>query len=132
MNRRALLVGILSIGFFLASHAVGAQPALEQFRFDPPRLCPRDTVRFGFSYLGFPGSLAAVKNFVLEGVWEGLGERPFRSFFTPTREDPAPYTTDEGRFESRRLHAGPRQRGCRAVPRFDTRCALRLPTGGKS
>ena len=47
----------------------------EQFQFDPPRLCPRDTVRFDFSYRGFPGGLAAVKNFVMEGVWEGPGER---------------------------------------------------------
>jgi dienelactone hydrolase len=111
MNRPALLVGILSIGFFLAPLAVGAQPALKQFQFDPPRLCPRDTVRFDFSYRGFPGGLAAVKNFVMEGVWEGPGERPFRSFYSPTREDLAPYTTDEGRFGSRRLHAGPPPRG---------------------
>jgi len=45
----AVLVGILSIGFLVAPLAGEAQPTLEQFRFDPPRLCFRDTFRWGFS-----------------------------------------------------------------------------------
>lgn len=43
----AVLAGILSVGFLAAPIAGEAQPTLEQFRFDPPRLCFRDTFRWG-------------------------------------------------------------------------------------
>jgi hypothetical protein len=46
-----VLTAILSIGLFAAPIAGEAQPALEQFRFEPSRLCLRDTLRWGFSYL---------------------------------------------------------------------------------
>ena len=102
-----VLAGILGIGLLFAPLAGEAQPVLEQFRFDPPRLCPRDTFRWGFSYRGLPGGLASVKEFVMEGLWEGPGERPIRSLLTPTRDDLRPYTAGDGRFESRITHAGP-------------------------
>jgi hypothetical protein len=57
----------VSIGVLTVPLAAGAQPALEEFRFDPPQLCLRDTFRWGFSYHGLPGGLAAVKD--LE-MWE--------------------------------------------------------------
>ena len=91
--------------------AAGAQPTLEQFRVDPPRLCLRDTFRWGVSYRGFPGGLAAVKDIGIEGLWDGPGERPIRSLLTPTRDDFRPHTADQGRFESRLSHAGPPRRG---------------------
>ena len=68
---QAVLTGILSIGVFAAPLAGEAQPALEQFRFDPPQLCLRDTFQWGFSYRGLPGGLAAVKDFEVRGLWEG-------------------------------------------------------------
>jgi Acetyl xylan esterase (AXE1) len=101
------LAGVLSIGLLAAPLAVGAQPALEQLRLDPPRLCPRATFRWGFEYRGLPGGLAAVRDLVVEGLWDGPGERTFRSVLTPTRDDLRPYTADQGRFESRLTHAGP-------------------------
>jgi dienelactone hydrolase len=101
-----VLTGILSIGLFAAPLAGVAQPALEQFRFDPPRLCLRDTFRWGVSYRGFPGGLAVVKDVVMEGLWDGPGERPIRSVLTPIRDDLQPHTAEQGRFESRRLHWG--------------------------
>ena len=104
---RPVLTGILSLGLLAVPLAGEAQPALEPLRFDPPRLCPRDTFRWGFTYRGFPGGLAAVKSFVLEGLWDGPGERSIRSVLTPTRDDLQRHTADEGRFESRLLHAGP-------------------------
>lgn len=98
---QAVLAGILSIGLLAAPLAAEAQPTLEQFRFDPPQLCLRDTFQWGFSYRGLPGGLAAVKDFEVRGLWEG---RPVRSPLTPTRDDLRRYTADQGRFESHRLH----------------------------
>jgi dienelactone hydrolase len=108
---RAVLTGALSIGLLVPPLAGQAQPVLEQLRFDPPRVCARDTFRLGFAYRGFPGGLAAVKEIVMEGLWDGPGERPIRSVLTPTRDDFRPYTADQGRFESRLTHAGPARRG---------------------
>ncbi len=100
----AVFAGILSLS--LAAPLAGeAQPALEQLRFDPPRLCLRDTFRWGFSYRGFPGGLAAVTDLELSG--EGPGEPPIRSALTPRREDLQRYTTDQGRFESPLRHWSP-------------------------
>ena len=104
---KPILTGILSIGFLVAPLAGEAQPTLEQFRFDPPRLCLRDTFQWGFSYRGLPGGLAAVRDFEVWGLWEGPGERPVRSLLTPTRDDLQRYSADQGRFESRLTHAGP-------------------------
>jgi dienelactone hydrolase len=102
-----VLTGILSIGLFTAPLAGEAQPALEKFRFDPPRLCLRDTFRWGVSYRELPGGLAAVRNLEMWGLWEGSGEQPIRSVLTPTRDDLQRYAADQGRFESRLLHWGP-------------------------
>ena len=98
---QAALAGVLSIGFLVVPLPGEAQPTLEQFRFDPPRLCLRDSFQWGFSYRGLPGGLAAVRDLVIEGLWEG---QPVRSPLTPTRDDLLRYTTDEGRFESHRMH----------------------------
>ena len=98
---QAVLTSILSIGLLAAPLAAEPRPALEQFRFDPPQLCLRDTFRWGFSYRGLPGGLAAVKDFEVRGLWEG---RTVRSPLTPTRDDLRRYTADQGRFESHRLH----------------------------
>ena len=100
-------MGVLSIGVFLAPPSGEAQPTVENFQFNPPRLCFRDTFRWGFSYRGFPGGLAAVKDFELSGLWEGPGERSVRSVFTPTKDELQRHATDEGRFESYLLHWGP-------------------------
>ena len=100
-------MGVLSIGVFLAPPSGEAQATVENFQFNPPRLCFRDTFRWGFSYRGFPGGLAAVKDFELSGLWEGPGERSVRSVFTPTRDELQRHATDEGRFESYLLHWGP-------------------------
>ena len=104
---RLVLAGSLSIGLWAAPITGGAQPALEQFRFDPPRLCARDTFQWGVSYRGLPGGLAAVKEFVMEGLWDGPGERPIRSVLTPARDDLQRHAADQGRFESRLLHWSP-------------------------
>jgi dienelactone hydrolase len=104
---QAVLTGILSIGFFVAPLAGGAQPALEQFRFDPPQLCLRDTFQWGFSYRGLPGGLAAVKDLEMWGLWDGPGEQPLRSVLAPTRDVLQRYPGDQGRFESRRQPWGP-------------------------
>ncbi len=104
---RPFLTGILSMGLLAAPLAGEAQPALELFRFDPPRLCLRDTFQWGFSYRGLPGGLAAVRDFEMRGLWEGPGEQPIRSVLTPTRDDLLRHTADQGRFESRLLHWGP-------------------------
>ena len=84
-----------------------AQPALDEFRFDPAGLCPRDAFRWGFSYRGIPGGLAAVKEVELRGLWQGPGEQSFRSMLTPTRDDLQRFAADQGRFESRLSHSGP-------------------------
>jgi dienelactone hydrolase len=103
---RAVLASVLSIGFFVAPLTGEAQPTLEQFRVDPPRLCLRDTFRWGFSYGGLPGGLAAVKHLEVWGLWDGPGEQSIRSLLTPTQDELQRYTADEGRFESRLLHWG--------------------------
>ena len=72
---RLALTGILGLGLLAAPLAAVAQPALENFRFDPPRVCVRDTLRWGVSYRGLPGGLAAAKEVSMEGLWEGPGER---------------------------------------------------------
>jgi hypothetical protein len=96
---QAALMGILSIGFFVAPLVGEAQPTLEQFRVDPSRLRLRDTFRWGVSYRGFPGGLAALKDFEVSGRWEGPGEQSIRSLLTPTRDDLQRYAADEGRFD---------------------------------
>jgi dienelactone hydrolase len=121
VKRTALLV---TLGLLAAPLTALAQPALEQFRFDPPRLCLRDTFRFGFSYREFPGGLAAVKDLAMEGLWEGSDERPFRSLVTPTRDDLQTNTADAGRFESRLLHWGLPRR-----PPGEIRYTLRVVLG---
>jgi len=70
------MVAVLALSLLATALAAEAQPALEQFRFEPPRLCLRDTFRRGFSYRGFPGGLAAVKDFVMEGLCEGPASNP--------------------------------------------------------
>jgi dienelactone hydrolase len=119
-----LLTGLLSLGFLAAPLAVVAQPALEQLRFDPPQVCAKETFRFGFAYRGIPGGLAAVKEIVMEGLWDGPGERPLRSLLTPTRDDFKAYTADAGRFESRLVHAGPPRKGGAAEIRYTVRLVL--------
>jgi len=54
---QAILMGILSIGLLGFPLASETQPALEQFRFNPPQLCFRETFRWAFSYRGLPGRL---------------------------------------------------------------------------
>ena len=94
-------MGFLTIGVLAAPIAGKAEPTIEQFRFDPPQLCLRDMFRWGFSYRGVPGGLAAVKEVELRVLLEG---RPVRSLLSPTRDDLQRYTADQGRFESQRLH----------------------------
>jgi dienelactone hydrolase len=106
-TRQTARFGLLSIAVFFAPLTGEAQPALEQLRFDPPRLCLRDTFRWGFSYRGLPGGLAAVKDFELWGRWQGPGEQSIRSVLTPTRDDLQGHAADQGRFQSRLLHWGP-------------------------
>jgi dienelactone hydrolase len=103
---RSLLLGILSVSGLAVPYSGEAQPTLEQFRFDPPQLCLRDTFRWEVSYRGLPGGLAAAKDVVMEGLWKGSGERPIRSVLTPTLEDLRSHTAEVGRFESTRLHWG--------------------------
>lgn len=106
-TRHAVLVGMLSVGSFIAPLVGEAQPVIEAFRFDPPRLCFRDTFRWGVSYRGIPGGLAGVKTVELSVRWEGPGEPSVRSLLTPTRDDLQRYAADQGRFESRLQHWGP-------------------------
>ncbi len=108
---RLALIGIVGLGLLAAPLVAVAQPALENFRFDPPRACARGTLRWGVSYRGLPGGLAAAKEVSMEGLWEGPGERRRRSLLSPARDDLQPYTADQGRFESRIVHAGPARRG---------------------
>ena len=95
-----VLAVALSFGSWAAPVAGGAQPVIQQFEFTPPQLCLRDVFRWGFSYRGIPGGLAAVKEVAMEGVFQG---RTVRSPLTPTRDDLQRYTADDGRFESLRL-----------------------------
>src|SRR5262245_2465971 len=55
------LISLVGLCLLVASPVSEAQPELEQFRFAPPRLCDRDTFRWGFSHRGLPGGLAAVR-----------------------------------------------------------------------
>src|SRR5512132_515106 len=98
---RTSVVAFLALALLAAPPSAQAQSALEQFRFDPPGLCLRDTFRWGVSYRGFPGGLAAVKDFEMWGLWEGPGEPPIRSVLTPTRDDLQRHVAYQGRFESR-------------------------------
>ncbi len=106
-RRYPVLITLLVVGIISAPLAGEAQPTLEQFRFDPPRLCLRDTFRWGFSYRGIPGGLAAVKDFEVSGRWEGPGQQSIRSVLTPTRDDLQRYAADQARFESHLMHWGP-------------------------
>jgi hypothetical protein len=75
-----VLTGVLSMSLFAVPLAGEAQPALEQFRFDPSRLCLRDAFRWGVSYRGLPGGLAAVKDVVMVGSGRGpASDRSARS-----------------------------------------------------
>ena len=51
---RLVLAGVLGIAVLAGPIVGGAQPALEQLRFDSPQLCLRDLFRWGFSYRGLP------------------------------------------------------------------------------
>jgi hypothetical protein len=53
-NQRAFVVG--AVGLLVAPLVGEAQQAIEQFRFDPPPACLRDTFQWGFSYRGFPAA----------------------------------------------------------------------------
>jgi dienelactone hydrolase len=119
-----VLASALSLGLLTAPLIGEAQPALENLRFDPPQVCAKDTFRFGFAYRGLPGGLAAVKEIMMEGLWEGPGERQIRSLLTPTRDDFRVYTADAGRFESRLVHAGPPRKGGAAEIRYTVRLVL--------
>jgi dienelactone hydrolase len=121
---RPVLAGLLGLGVLAAPAASGAQPVLGPLEFDPARVCAKDTFRLGFAYRGLPGGLAAVKEIVMEGLWEGAGERPIRSLLTPTRDDFRTYTADQGRFVSRLVHAGPPRKGGDAEIRYTLRLAL--------
>ncbi len=122
-TRHAVLVGMLSVGSFIAPLVGEAQPVIEAFRFDPPRLCFRDTFRWGVSYRGIPGGLAGVKTVELSVRWEGPGEPSVRSLLTPTRDDLQRYAADQGRFESRLQHWGP-PRKMPGEARYTLRVAL--------
>jgi dienelactone hydrolase len=108
---QCVLACLVSLGVCIVPATGAAQPILEQLRFDPPHVCPRDTFRWGVSYRGIPGGLAAVKAVAMEAQWEGPGQQTFRSLLTPTRDDFRSNTTDRGRFESRLMHAGPARMG---------------------
>jgi dienelactone hydrolase len=113
----ALATLTLALAHLAAPLAAGAQPALEQFRFDPPQLCFRGTFQWGFSYRGLPGGLAAVKDLEMWELWGGrpatpegrrsAGEQPLRAVLTPTRDDLQRHVADQGRFESRLLRWSP-------------------------
>ena len=106
-GRHGVLMGVLRLGLLVAPVVAEAQPALEQFRFDPSQLCARDTFRWGVSYRGLPGGLAAVKEAEMLALWDGPGEKPIRSLLSPTRDDLQRYAAEQGRFESRLTHSGP-------------------------
>jgi dienelactone hydrolase len=104
---RLVLTGILSLALLAAPIAGEAQPAVEEFRFDPPQVCFRHAFRWGFSYRGLPGGLAAVRDVQMHGIWSGPGAQPIPSVWTPTREDRQRYPADQGRFESSPQHWAP-------------------------
>jgi dienelactone hydrolase len=110
MLARAVLASALGVALALVPLTGHAQPALEQFRFDPPRLCLRDVVRWSFAYRGLPGGLAALTALEVWALWDAPGEQPIRSVLTPTRDDLQRHTADQGRFEGRLLHFGPPRR----------------------
>jgi dienelactone hydrolase len=101
----AMLTGLVIISLLATPLVAEGQPAVDQFRFDPPRFCLRDTFRWGFTYQGLPGGLAAVRD--VEMWAQAPGERPIRSVLTPTRADLQRHSADQGRFESRPQHWGP-------------------------
>ena len=78
-TRQAVLIGILGFGSFGTPFVSEAQPTIEEFRFDPPRLCFRDTFRWWFSYRGVPGGAAAVKTFELHAGMGPTSNRCARS-----------------------------------------------------
>jgi dienelactone hydrolase len=99
-----VLTGLLGIGLLVTPLVAEGQPTFEQLRFDPPRLCLRDTFRWGFTYQGLPGGLATARDVEL---WaQAPGEQPVRSVLTPARAELQRYTADQGRFESRLQHWG--------------------------
>jgi len=102
----AAFMAIVGIGCFMAPLAGEAQPVLEGFRVNPDRLCFRDTFRWGFSYHGLPGGLAAAKDVEIQALWDGPGEQSIRSLLTPARDELQGYAADQGRFEGRTLHFG--------------------------
>lgn len=87
---RLVLAGVLGVAVLAAPIVGEAQPALEELRFDPPQLCLRDLFRWGFSYRGLPGGLAAVKDIELSALFapcyyafvggEAVIDRPIRLF----------------------------------------------------
>jgi dienelactone hydrolase len=108
---RLVRLGVMSVGVLAAAPAAVAQPSLENFRFDPPRVCARGTFRWEVSYRGLPGGLAAAREVSMEGRWDGPDERSGRSRVTPAKDDLQLFTAEQGRFESRLVHAGPARRG---------------------
>jgi dienelactone hydrolase len=119
-----MLAGVVSLGLLAVPLAGEAQPTLEPLRFDPPRVCAKDTFRFGFAYRGLSGGLAAVRQIAMEGLWDGPGEQPIRSVLTPTLDDFRSYTADQGRFESRLTYAGPPRPADEAEIRYTLRLVL--------
>jgi dienelactone hydrolase len=124
-----VFAGVVSIGLLALAAAGQAEPALEPLWFDPPQVCSRDAFRWGFSYRDLPGGLAAVRDIEMEALWQGAGQRPIRSLLTPTREDFRPYTAEQGRFESRLTHTGPRRSVPAGARRIRYTLRLVLPDG---
>ena len=104
---RVLSMVTLILALLAAPLGAEAQPALEQFHFDPPQLCLRQAFRWGFSYRELPGGLAAVRDLEMRGFWGGLGEQRIPLVVTPTRDDLQRYPADQGRFESGSQHWAP-------------------------
>jgi hypothetical protein len=132
--RRVELTILAAFALALLAVAVEAQPALEQFRFDLPRLCLRDTFQWSFSYRGLLGGLAAVTDLELLGLSEGAGEPLIRSVLTPSRDDLQRYTADQGRFESPLRHWSPPMKapadGVQGARRHEDRPGARCPHPG--
>jgi hypothetical protein len=49
-------LAILALTLLVAPFTGEAQPILEEFRFEPLRLCLRDSFQWGVSYRGFPAA----------------------------------------------------------------------------
>ena len=86
-TRQTVFTAMLGVGMLIGPLVAQAQPAIEAFRFDPPQVCLRELLRWGFSYRGVPGGLAGVKTFELTVRWHGPNERSFPSLLTPTRDE---------------------------------------------